>query len=74
MHLLFSRFLAHFLYEQHLVPQPEPFDHLLTQGMVLGATYLDKETGAFLHPEDVERSGAKAGGEGDGEGGGGGST
>lgn len=59
MHLLFSRFLAHFLYEQHLVPQPEPFDHLLTQGMVLGATYLDKETGAFLHPEDVERSGAK---------------
>ena len=59
MHLLFSRFLSHFLYEQHLVPQPEPFDHLLTQGMVLGATYLDKESGAYLHPEDVEKKGGK---------------
>ena len=59
MHLLFSRFLSHFLYEQHLVPQPEPFDHLLTQGMVLGVTYLDKESGAYLHPEDVEKKGGK---------------
>ena len=60
MHLLFARFVGHFLYEQHIVPQPEPFDHLITQGMVLAATYTDKETGAYLHPEDVkyvERSG-----------------
>lgn len=54
MHLLFARFVGHFLYEQHIVPQPEPFDHLITQGMVLAATYTDKETGAYLHSEDVK--------------------
>ena len=59
MHLLFARFVGHFLYEQQIVPQPEPFDHLITQGMVLAATYMDKETGAYLHPEDVQYSDRK---------------
>lgn len=55
MHLLFARFLARFLYQEHIVPSPEPFNHLITQGMVLGETYINKATGAYEHPENVEK-------------------
>ena len=57
MHLLFARFIARFLYEQGFAPCPEPFDHLITQGMVLGSTFIDGTTGAYVHPENVEREG-----------------
>ena len=55
MHLLFARFVARFLFEQGLAPRPEPFDHLITQGMVLSSTYKDLVTGAYLWPECVEK-------------------
>ena len=57
MHLLFARFVARFLFEQGLAPRPEPFDHLITQGMVLSSTYKDLVTGAYLPPECVEKDG-----------------
>lgn len=36
-HLLYSRFIHKFLYDQGYVPSPEPFKKLVHQGMVLGA-------------------------------------
>ncbi len=35
-HLLYSRFIHKFLYDQGYVPSPEPFAKLIHQGMVLG--------------------------------------
>ena len=57
MHLLFARFIARVLNEQGLVPKPEPFDHLLTQGMVLSETFVQRSNGAFLPPSAVHKEG-----------------
>lgn len=35
-HLLYSRFINRFLYDQWYISNPEPFQHLFHQGMVLG--------------------------------------
>jgi len=51
MHLLYSRFVTHFLHSCDLVPTPEPFESLLTQGMVLGQTAKCKETGRYFADE-----------------------
>lgn len=56
LHLLYSRFITRFLHSQveengtrRLVPSPEPFGSLLTQGMVLGQTVKDKKTGKYYN-------------------------
>ena len=57
MHLLFARFIGHFLYKEHYVSNPEPFDYLITQGMVQSETYVNKVTKGYDKPEDVEKRG-----------------
>jgi len=53
LHLLYSRFVTRFLHDKlNLVPSPEPFESLLTQGMVLGRTVRDKRTGRYLQEVD----------------------
>ncbi len=59
MHLLFARFIAQVLNHEKLVPSPEPFNHLLTQGMVLGETYVRRSNGAFLPASAVHKEGSQ---------------
>ncbi|OAD77164.1 hypothetical protein PHYBLDRAFT_68027 [Phycomyces blakesleeanus NRRL 1555(-)] len=62
LHLLYSRFFSKFLYKQGAIaPSPnklpgngEPFNVLLTQGMVHGRTFKDPVTQRFLKPEEVD--------------------
>ena len=53
LHLLYARFICRFLYHRGYAPSPEPFNKLLTQGMVLGKTYKDPTTGRYLMPNEV---------------------
>ncbi len=39
LHLLYARFWHKFLYDQGVVHTPEPFQKLVNQGMILGASY-----------------------------------
>lgn len=68
LHLLYARFIYKFLAQSELFPEiarnsdmlkapPEPFQTLLSQGMVHGKTYSDPSTGRFLHPSEVDFSG-----------------
>lgn len=68
LHLLYARFIYKFLAQSKLFPEiarnsnilrapPEPFQMLLSQGMVHGKTYSDPSTGRFLHPSEVDFSG-----------------
>lgn len=59
MHLLFARFISRFLYNEHIVPSPEPFDYLITQGMVQSETFINKKTGAYELPSNVEKKNGK---------------
>jgi leucyl-tRNA synthetase len=52
MHLLYARFFVKALNKCGQLAINEPFDALLTQGMVLHATYKDKE-GKWLYPEEA---------------------
>ena len=54
LHLLYARFICRFLYHRGYSPSPEPFNKLLTQGMVLGKTYKDPNNGRYLMPDEVE--------------------
>lgn len=65
LHLLYARFIAKFLATTDLWPagqlpevKGEPFQQLLTQGMVHGKTCTDPGTGRFLKPEEVDMSDA----------------
>lgn len=53
MHLYYARFMNHFLHDQGMVQQREPFTKLLPQGMVMGQTYSLKDTGRYLKKEEV---------------------
>ncbi len=53
MHLLYARFFQKFLRDQGMVEQDEPFEKLLTQGMVNHPAYKCSEHG-WLYPEEVE--------------------
>jgi leucyl-tRNA synthetase len=63
LHLLYSRFISKFaanagLWDGGSSPgNGEPFNKLLTQGMVHGLTYSDPETGRFLKPEELDFTG-----------------
>lgn len=53
MHLLYARFFMKAMKTCGLLEVEEPFTSLLTQGMVLHATYKDKE-GKWRYPEEAE--------------------
>ena len=57
MHLLYARFISHFLHDQGLVAHKEPFARLLTQGLVMGQSYRVASTGQYLRPEEVDFKG-----------------
>jgi leucyl-tRNA synthetase len=63
MHLLYSRFWHKFLYDQKLVPTPEPYKWRLNGGLMLGADgkKMSKSRGNVVEPmEIVDEFGADA--------------
>jgi len=54
LHLLYSRFFTKVLRDCGLVNKDEPFERLLTQGMVQGLTYKNPKTGKYIPPEKVK--------------------
>ncbi|KAF1330505.1 Leucine-trna ligase, partial [Globisporangium splendens] len=52
LHLLYSRFITKFLYDQKMVSTDEPFSQLLAQGMVLGRTYKSPSSLRCLKPSE----------------------
>ncbi len=53
LHLLYSRFLTKALNKQGLINIKEPFDRLLTQGMVKALTYKNPKTGKYINANNV---------------------
>ena len=53
MHLLYARFFQKFLRDQGMVEDDEPFEKLLTQGMVNHPAYKCPEHG-WMYPEEIE--------------------
>ena len=57
LHLLYSRFFTKALRDRGLIDVGEPFQRLLTQGMVQGTTYRNPVTGKYIAPADVDDAG-----------------
>ena len=53
LHLLYSRFFTKALKDRGLIDVAEPFDRLLTQGMVQGITDRNPVSGKYIAPSDV---------------------
>ena len=53
LHLLYSRFFTKVLRDRNLISIDEPFQRLLTQGMVQAITYKNPATGKYITPGDV---------------------
>jgi len=53
LHLLYSRFFTKALRDRGLLNIREPFERLLTQGMVQGVTYRNPRTGRYVAPSEV---------------------
>ncbi|MFN3550580.1 MAG: leucine--tRNA ligase [Endomicrobiia bacterium] len=54
MHLIYSRFWHKFMYDLGLVNTEEPFEKLLTQGMVtLGGSAMSKSKGNIVEPDEI---------------------
>ncbi|MDP4001082.1 MAG: leucine--tRNA ligase, partial [bacterium] len=63
LHLLYSRFLTKFLYDQGLIGFKEPFSKLINQGMILGSdgNKMSKSRGNVVDPDDyVHKYGSDA--------------
>ena len=56
LHLLYSRFFTKVLQQQGLVSCSEPFQKLLTQGMVQGVTYRNPKTRKYIAPSAVSEA------------------
>ncbi len=56
LHLLYSRFWHHVLYDLGLVSTPEPWKRLVHQGMILGISYKDQR-GVLVPNDQVEARG-----------------
>jgi leucyl-tRNA synthetase len=59
LHLLYARFISKFLASTSTWPHGklnngEPFERLITQGMVHGETFTDPENGRFLRPDELD--------------------
>ncbi len=54
LHLLYARFFTRALYDCNLLNIKEPFDNLLTQGMVCHKTFKDKNNN-WVTPEDFNK-------------------
>ncbi|XP_030831169.1 probable leucine--tRNA ligase, mitochondrial [Strongylocentrotus purpuratus] len=67
MHLLYARFINHFLHDQGLVAHKEPFKRLLVQGLVMGQSYRVTSTGKYITPDQVDHSGSAPVQKGTGE-------
>ena len=57
LHLLYSRFWAKFMYDQGLIPCPEPYLKRTSHGMILGedGEKMSKSRGNVINPDDVVR-------------------
>ncbi|EFC47218.1 predicted protein, partial [Naegleria gruberi] len=55
LHLLYSRFIHKFLHSEGYMKHKEPFDTLLTQGMVQGETFKDLDNNKYYKPEEMTR-------------------
>lgn len=53
LHLLYSRFFTKVLRDRGLLNFDEPFQRLLTQGMVQAATYKNPTTGKYIPPDQI---------------------
>ena len=63
LHLLYSRFWHRFLYDQKVVPCPEPYQKRTSHGMILGENNekMSKSRGNVVNPDEVvEEFGADA--------------
>jgi leucyl-tRNA synthetase len=54
LHLLYSRFFTKVMRDRGLLNCDEPFQRLLTQGMVQGKTYKNPTTGKYVMPQNVK--------------------
>ncbi|MEM7553288.1 MAG: leucine--tRNA ligase [Cyanobacteria bacterium P01_A01_bin.84] len=54
LHLLYSRFFTKVLRDRGLINFDEPFQRLLTQGMVQGLTYKNPVTNKYIAPSEVD--------------------
>ena len=53
LHLLYARFFTKALKDRGLIDVDEPFERLLTQGMVQSITYRNTATGKYVAPTEV---------------------
>ena len=55
LHLLYSRFWHKFLYDQNVVPCPEPYQKRTSHGMILGSNgeKMSKSRGNVVNPDDI---------------------
>ena len=57
LHLLYSRFWHKFLYDQGVIPCPEPYQKRTSHGMILGENgeKMSKSRGNVVNPDDIVR-------------------
>ncbi len=54
LHLLYARFFARVMYDLDLIPNKEPFENLLTQGMVIkDGAKMSKSKGNVIDPDTI---------------------